>query len=142
MSNNSIILSPGIDGVISSEYVVRVRDLETNLDLDLAAARSSAAPAVSSGTSSCGAIGFWSYCTASCDAAQLTIVQRLEAVLGRSLSHPERIIVQRLEAPSLHVVSDPERPPPVPPPSPLPVSSPPPPVHGEAIGDSVAGEWI
>ena len=53
MSNNSVILSPGIDGVISSEYVVRVRDLETNMDLDLAAARSSAAPAISSGTSSC-----------------------------------------------------------------------------------------
>ncbi len=115
---------------------MRVRDLETSMDLDLAAARSSAVPAISSGTSSC---------TASCDAAQLTIVQRLEAVLGRSLSHPERIIVQRLEAPSLYVVSDPERPPPVPPPSPLPVSSPPPPVHDEAvgdIGDSEAGEWI
>ncbi len=84
VSNNSVILSPGIDGVISSEYVVRVRDLETNMDLDLAAARSSAAPAISSGTSSCDSCD-------SCDAAQLTIVQRLEAVLGRSLSHPERL---------------------------------------------------
>ena len=84
MSNNSVILSPGIDGVISSEYVVRVRDLETNMDLDLAAARSSAAPAISSSTSSCDSCD-------SCDAAQLTIVQRLEAVLGRSLSHPERL---------------------------------------------------
>ncbi len=94
VSNNSVILSPGIDGVISSEYVVRVRDLETNMDLDLAAARSSAALAISSGTSSCDSCDFWSYCTASCDscdAAQLTIVQRLEAVLGRSLSHPERL---------------------------------------------------
>ncbi len=148
VSNNSVILSPGIDGVIPPVYVVRVRDLETNMDLDLAAARSSAAPAISSGTSSCGAISFGSYCTASCDscdAAQLTIVQRLEAVLGRSLSHPERIRVQRLEAPSLHAVSDPERPPLVPPPSPLSVSSSPPPVHDEAvsdIGDSEAGEWI
>ena len=102
VSNNSVILSPGIDGVISSEYVVRVRDLETNMDLDLAAASmdillplsESAAPAISSGTSSCDSCDFWSYCTASCDscdAAQLTIVQRLEAVLGRSLSHPERL---------------------------------------------------
>ncbi len=43
VSGNNVILSPGIDGVISPDYVVRVRDLETDTDLALPAACSSVA---------------------------------------------------------------------------------------------------
>ena len=39
MSSNRVILSPGIDGVIASVYISRLRDLRTGADLDLATAR-------------------------------------------------------------------------------------------------------
>ena len=39
MSSNRVILSPGIDGVIASDYILRLRDLRTGGDLNLATAR-------------------------------------------------------------------------------------------------------
>ena len=38
MSSNHVILSPGIDGVIASDYIFRLRNLITGADLDLASA--------------------------------------------------------------------------------------------------------
>ena len=38
MSSNHVILSPGIDGVIASDYILRLRNLRTGADLDLATA--------------------------------------------------------------------------------------------------------
>ena len=39
MSSNRVILSQGIDGVIASDYILRLRDLRTGVDLNLATAR-------------------------------------------------------------------------------------------------------
>ena len=35
ISSNDVILSPGVNGVISAGYIYRIRDLETNMDLPL-----------------------------------------------------------------------------------------------------------